>query len=57
MILRMREIIQGTYIEAKCMIQDVPIEMTTFQLGMRFESSSQFTTAVKNYAVWNGFQH
>ena len=32
-----------------------PIEMTTFQLGMRFESSSPFTIADKNYAVWNGF--
>ena len=32
-----------------------PIELTTFQLGMRFESSSQFTTTNKNYAVRNGF--
>ena len=45
-----RNIHRGQVYDPRC-----PIEMTTFQLGMRFESSSQFTTAVKNYAVWNGF--
>ena len=29
--------------------------MMEFHVGMKFESASQFTTYVKNYAVWNGF--
>ena len=41
-----RNIHRGQVYDPRC-----PIEMTTFQLGMRFESSSQFMTAVKNYAV------
>ena len=45
-----RNIHRGQVYDPRC-----PIEMTTFQLGMRFESSSQFMTTVKNYAVWNGF--
>ena len=29
--------------------------MIEFHVGMKFESPSQFTTVVKNYAVWNSF--
>ena len=31
------------------------IETIKFQVGMKFESASEFTTAVRNYAIWNGF--
>ena len=29
--------------------------MMEFHVGMKFESASQFTTSVKNYAIWNDF--
>ena len=31
------------------------IEAIKFQVGMKFESASEFTRAVRNYAIWNGF--
>ena len=32
-----------------------PIDKISFEVGMKFESPSKFTTAVKNHAVLNGF--
>ena len=32
-----------------------PIEAITFKVGMSFESHAEFTSAVKSYNVFNGF--
>ena len=32
-----------------------PIDKISFEVCIKFESPSEFTTAVKNHAVWNGF--
>ena len=45
-----RNIHKGTSYDPRC-----PIEMMEFHVGMKFESACQFTTSVKNYAIWNGF--
>ena len=47
---KIRNIHKGTSYDPRC-----PIEMIEFHVDMKFEYTSQFVTAVKNYDVWNGF--
>ena len=35
--------------------QGFPIEAIKFDVGMKFESTAEFITVVKNYVVCNGF--
>ena len=49
---KIRNIHKGTSYDPRC-----SIEIIEFYVGMKFESSSQFTTFVKNYDVWNGFKN
>ncbi|XP_078433650.1 uncharacterized protein LOC144704937 [Wolffia australiana] len=46
----------GRYIyKRKTYDPSCPTESFIFQLGMKFESASQFRAAVKDHAIWNGF--